>query len=145
LAEANAFAAESIAIERGISTEEIAQTEALALHAAAFNGMPDPVFHLTARAIAIITAWARSNPIRAAPKNDLLVDAALQAATALQQLLQFRRDCATAASAAEQEAATARLVNAEAELKKAAETVSGLVKLAGMTAASGRTGKPDLN
>ena len=50
VAEANALAAESIAIERGVSTEEIAQTEALALHAAAFNGMPDPVFHLTARA-----------------------------------------------------------------------------------------------
>jgi hypothetical protein len=57
VAEANALAAESIAIERGISTEEIAQTEALALHAAAFNGMPDPVFHLAARAIAIITGY----------------------------------------------------------------------------------------
>lgn len=42
VAEANALAAESIAIERGIGTEDIAQTEALALHAAAFNGMPDP-------------------------------------------------------------------------------------------------------
>ena len=41
VAEANALAAESIAIERGIGTEEIAQSEALALHAAAFNGMPD--------------------------------------------------------------------------------------------------------
>jgi hypothetical protein len=51
VAEANALAAESIAIERGIGTEEIAQSEALALHAAAFNGMPDPVFHLTARAM----------------------------------------------------------------------------------------------
>jgi len=40
VAEANALATESIAIERGISSEEIAQTEALALHAAAFNGMP---------------------------------------------------------------------------------------------------------
>jgi hypothetical protein len=44
VAEANALAAESIAIERGVGTEEIAQSEALALHAAAFNGMPDPVF-----------------------------------------------------------------------------------------------------
>jgi len=41
VAEANALAAESIAIGRGVGTEEIAQTEALALHAAAFNGMPD--------------------------------------------------------------------------------------------------------
>jgi hypothetical protein len=79
------------------------------------------------------------------PKNDLLLDAALQAATALQQLLQFRGDCATATSASEQEATTARLVNAAAELTKAAETVSGLLELDRMTAASGRTGKTDLN
>ena len=41
VAEADALAAESIAIERGVGTEQIAQTEAVALHAAAFNGMPD--------------------------------------------------------------------------------------------------------
>jgi len=35
--EANALATESVAVERGISTEAIAQTEALALHAAAFK------------------------------------------------------------------------------------------------------------
>jgi hypothetical protein len=45
VAEANAIAAEAIAIE----TEEIANSEAFALHAAAFNGMPDPVFHLMER------------------------------------------------------------------------------------------------
>ena len=42
VAEANALAAESIAIERGVRAEQIAQTEALALHMAAFNGMRDP-------------------------------------------------------------------------------------------------------
>lgn len=36
VAEAHALAAESIAIERRVSTEEIAQTEGLALHAGAF-------------------------------------------------------------------------------------------------------------
>jgi hypothetical protein len=113
--------------------------------AAAFNGMPDPVFHLAARAIAIITGLAAIEPDPRAPKNDLLLDAALQAATALQQLLQFRGDCVTATSAAEQEAATARLLNAAGELKKATETVSGPLELARMTAASGRTGKSDLN
>ena len=66
-AEANAVAAESIAIQRGVSTEEIAQTEALALHAAAFNGMPDPVFHLAARAMGIITGLAAIEPDPRAP------------------------------------------------------------------------------
>ena len=51
VAEANALAAESIAIERGIGTEEIAQTEALALHAAAFNGMPDSCTSSSARCV----------------------------------------------------------------------------------------------
>ena len=87
VAEANALAAESIAIERGVSTEQIAQAEALALHAAAYNGMPDPVFHLTVRAMAIITGLAAIEPDPRAPKNDVLVDAALQAAPGLQQLL----------------------------------------------------------
>jgi len=144
VAEANALAAESIAIERGISTEEIARAEGLALHAAAFNGMPDPVFHMTARAMAIITGLAAIEPDPRAPKNDVL-DTALQAATGLQQLLQFRGDCVTATSAADQDAATARLVNAAATLTKAAEAASGLLDLARTTAASGRTGKPDLN
>lgn len=145
VAEANALAAESIAIERGVSTEQIAQAEALALHAAAHNGMPDPVFHLTARAMAIITGLAAIEPDPRAPKNDVLLDAALQAATGLQQLLQFRRDCTTATSAAQREAATARLLNAQAELANAADAVSGLLALAKITAASGRTGEPDLN
>jgi hypothetical protein len=144
-AEANALAAESIAIERGVSTEQIAQAEALALHAAAYNGMPDPVFHLTARAMAIITSLAAIEPDPRAPKNDVLLDAALQAATGLQQLLQFRRDCTTATSAAQREAATARLLNAQAELANAADAMSGLLELAKITAASGRTGEPDLN
>jgi hypothetical protein len=128
VAEANALAAESIAIERGIGTEEIAQSEALALHSAAFNGMPDPVFHLTARAMAIVG-----------------LAAALQAATGLAQLLRFRGACATADSAAEREAATACLLNAEAELTKAAKAVSGSLELAKVSAAAGRTGTSDLN
>jgi hypothetical protein len=34
---------DALAIERGVATEQIAAAEGLALHAAAFNGMPDPV------------------------------------------------------------------------------------------------------
>ncbi len=143
--EVHALAAESIVIERGVTTEEIAQTEGLALHAAAFNGMPDPVFHLTARAMAIITGLAAIEPDPRAPENHLLLDAALQAATGLQQLLQFRGDCVSARTAADQKAARARLVNAGAELAKAAEAVAGLLELAKVNAAAGRTGKPDLN
>jgi len=69
------WAAESIAIERGVGTEQIAQAEALALHAAAFNGMPDPVFHLAARAMAIVTGLAAVEPDPRAPDNDVLLDA----------------------------------------------------------------------
>ena len=145
VAEANALAAESIAIERGVSTEEIAQTEALALHAAAFNGMPDPVFHLTARAMAIVMGLAAVEPDPRAPDNDVLLDAALQAATGLAQLLRFRGACTTADSAAEREAATACLLNAEAELTNAAQAVSGLLELAKISTAAGRTGASDLN
>jgi hypothetical protein len=121
-AEANAVAAESIAIQRGVSTEEIAQTETLALACGGVNGMPDPVIHPAARAMGIITGLAAIETDPRAPKNDLLLDAALSS-----------------------KRPTARLLNAAAELKKATETVSGLLELARMTAASGRTGKSDLN
>jgi len=40
VAEANALADESIAIQRDVGTEQIAQAEALALHAAALTGCP---------------------------------------------------------------------------------------------------------
>ena len=39
-AEAQAFAAESIAIEGGVTIATIAEAEGLALHAGAFNGIP---------------------------------------------------------------------------------------------------------
>ena len=52
--------------------------------------MPDPVFHLTARAMAIVTGLAAVEPDPRAPENDVLLDAALQAATGLAQLLRFR-------------------------------------------------------
>ena len=43
-----AMAAGALAIERGVATEQIAAAEGLALRAAAFNGMPDPVLYLAA-------------------------------------------------------------------------------------------------
>jgi hypothetical protein len=56
------MAAEALAIERGAETEQIAAAEGVALHAAAFNGMPDPVLHLAARAA---TATMRPAQVRA--------------------------------------------------------------------------------
>jgi hypothetical protein len=59
------------------------------LYAAAFNGMPDPVLHLAARAMGVVTGLAALEPDPRAPGADVLLDAALQAATGLQQLLAF--------------------------------------------------------
>ena len=75
----------------------------------------------------------------------VLLDAALQAATGLQQLLAFRHDCTTVTTPAGQAAATAGLTSAAAGLGKAAEALHGLIELAEMTGRSGRTGKTDLN
>jgi hypothetical protein len=108
--------------------------------------MPDPVLHLAARAMGLVTGLAALEPDPRAPSADVLLDAALQAATGLQQLLAFRHDCTTVTTtAAEQAAATARLTSAAAELGKAAEALRGLLELAEMTGRSGRTGKTDLN
>ena len=144
-AETQAVAAETLAIEQGVATEQVAAAEGLALHAAAFNGMPDPVLHLAARAMGVVTGLAALEPDPRAPGADLLLDAALQAATGLQQLLAFRHDCTTVTTPAEQAAATARLTSAAAELGKATDALRGLIELAEMTGRSGRNGKTDLN
>jgi hypothetical protein len=74
----------------------------------------------------------------------VLLDAALQAAAGLQQLLAFGHDCTTVTTP-EQAAATAGLTSAAAGPGKAAEARHGLIELAEMTGRSGRTGKTDLN
>ncbi len=139
-----AMAAEALAIERGVAAEQIAAAGGLALHAAACSGMPDPVLHLAARAMGVVTGLAAPGPGPRAPGADVLLDAALQAATGLQQLLAFRHDCITATTPAEQ-AATAGLTTAAAGLGTAAAALHGLIELAEMTARSGRTGTTDLN
>ncbi len=143
--EAQALAAESIAVDHGVPTEKIAAAEGLALHAGAFNGIPDPVLHLTARAMGIVTGLAAIEPDPRAPDRDAVLDTALRAAAGLAKLLGFRGDCVTAITPADQAQATAKLVESAAELTKAAEAVTGLLELASMTAASGRIGKQDLN
>jgi hypothetical protein len=144
-AEAQALMAESLAIEHGVSTRKIGESEALALHAGAFNGIPDPVFHVTARAMGIVTGLAGIEPDPRAPDHDVILDAALRAATGLAKLLGFRRDCTTVSTRADEAKAVAKLTEAAAELSAAAEAVNGLLKLAHMTDAAGRTGKRDLN
>ena len=144
-AETQAMAAGALAIERGVATEQIAAAGGLALHAAACSGMPDPVLHLAARAMGVVTGLAALEPDPRAPGAGVLLDAALQAAAGLQQLLAFRHDCTTVTTPAEQAAATAGLTSAAAELGKAAEALHGLIELAEMTGRSGRTGKTDLN
>ena len=91
-AETQAMAAEALAIEQGMAAEQIAAAEGVALHAAAFNGMPDPVLHLAAHAMGVVTGLAALEPDPRAPGADMLLDAARQAATGLQQLLAFRHD-----------------------------------------------------
>lgn len=144
-AEAQALAAEAVAIERNVASEQIAASEELALHAGAFNGIPDPVFHLTARAMGIVTGLAGIEPDPRAADHDVILDAAAKAATGLVQLLGFRRDCTTATDQADKTAAAARLVEASQALASAAEVLNGLAELARLSEASGRTGKPDLN
>ena len=72
----------------------------------------------------------------------MLLDAALQAATGLPQLLAFRHDCTTVTIPAEQAAATAGLTSAAAGPGKAAGALHGLIE---MTGRSGRPGKTDLS
>ena len=107
--------------------------------------MPDPVLHLAARAMGVVTGLAALEPDPRAPGADVLLDAVRQAAAGLQQLLAFRHDCTTVTTPAEQAAATAGLTSAAAELGKAADALRGLIELAEMTGRSGRTGKTDLN
>jgi hypothetical protein len=57
--------------------------------------MPDPVLHLAARAMGVVTGLAALEPGPRAPGADVLLDAALQAAAGLQQLLAFRHDGTT--------------------------------------------------
>jgi hypothetical protein len=143
--EVGVLATKGIAIERGVETEQIARSEALALHAAACNGMPDPVFHLVERAIGIVSALAAVEPDPRAGESDMLLDTALRAATALAQLLQARHGFATAETHAQRDATTAALINAGQGAAASAEEIDAFFKLAEASWAAGRRGRDDLN
>jgi len=145
VAEANAIAAKAMAIERAVETEEIANSEAFALHAAAFNGMPDPVFHLIERAMGMITALGQVEPDPRAGEDDLLLNIALIAATGLAKLLQARHGFTTANTDPEREAVTIALIEAGEQLRKAGEEIAAFFKLAEASWAAGRRGKSELN
>ncbi len=69
----------SIGLDVGRGREKVALVRlrlSRALHAAAFNGMPDPVLHLAARAMGVVTGLAALEPDPRAPGADVLLDAA---------------------------------------------------------------------
>ena len=70
----------------------------------------------------VVTGLAALEPGPRAPGAGVLLDAALQAATGLQQLLAFRHYGTTVTTPAEQAAATAGLSSAAAGLGKAADS-----------------------
>jgi hypothetical protein len=141
VAEANAAAAKSLAIEHGISTEEIVGSELVALHAAAFNGMPNAMFHLMERIVGIIGGLGALEP----EDNDVLLDAARRAAAGLAGLFQWRITAADARTGEQRDEAVAQLKRAEEELRSAAEAIAGFFELAESTWAAGRRGKVDWN
>jgi hypothetical protein len=145
-AETHAIAAKAIALERGdISPEEIVGTESWALQAAAFNGMPDPVFHLAERAMCLIAALAQIEPDPRAAPDDLLLNTAMRAATGVAQLLQARHGFTTASTDSEREAVTCSLRDAEQALREAADHIVDFFKLADASWRAGRRGETDLN
>jgi hypothetical protein len=91
-----------------------------------------------------VIGLAAIEPDPRAGDNDVLLDAALQAATGLAQLLRFRGDVRVGGERRRARSGAGCLLN-EAELTKAAEAVSGLLELAKVSAAAGRTGTSDLN
>jgi len=143
--EANTLAAKGIAIERGVGTEEIAASEALALHAAACNGMPDPVFQLLERTIGVLCGLSQIQPDPRAAPDDMLLAMARQAASGLAQILQARHGITTAETPAQRDAVTAALINAGEQLGAAAEAVTSFFALAEQSWAAGRHGHEDLN
>ncbi len=145
VAEANAAAAKAIAIERAIETEAIANSEVFALHAAAFNGMPDPVFHLMERTMGIITGLAQVEPDPRAGDEDRLLNIAMLAASGLAKLLQARHGFTTATTNPQRDAVTSALIDAGEQLRKAGEEITAFFKLAEASWAAGRRGHSDLN
>ena len=141
VAEANATAAKGLAIERGVSTEAIAGSELFALHAAAFNGMPNAMMHLMERMIGIISGLGQLEPAA----DDMLLDAARRAAAGLAGLFQWRITAARASTGTERDEAVAQLKRAGEELQEAADAISGFFELAESSWAAGRRGKVDWN
>lgn len=123
-----------------VETEAIADTEGYALEVAAPTGMPDPVFHLMERAMAIAhrAGTDRTGPTSRTRRPQL--DAATVAATGLCKLLQARHGITTAHTPAERDAVTGTLVESERVLRRAAGDLAAFFKLAGASRAAGRQG-----
>jgi hypothetical protein len=107
--------------------------------------MPDSALHLAARARDVATGLAALEPDPRAPGADVLLDAALQAATGLHNAWPSGVTAPTSPTPAGRAAATAGLTSAAAGLGEAAEALHGFIDLAEMTGRSSRTGKTDLS
>jgi hypothetical protein len=112
-----------------------------ALHAAAFNGMPNAMMHLMERMIGIISGLGQLEPA----DDDMLLDAARRAAAGLAGLFQWRITAARASTGREWDEAVAQLKRAGEELQEAADAISGFFELAESSWAAGRRGKVDWN
>lgn len=143
--EAQVLVAAAIATVGGVPSAKLVQTEGLALDAAMLNGIPDPMLHLQARAMSIVAGLGVLRPDPAAPGPDIALSIALGVAGGLANLLGFRSDSATATTNAGQARAAAKLEESATALTTAATAVTRLAELARLHAASGRTGKQDLN
>src|SRR5271165_460450 len=139
------MAAEALAIERGVATEQIAAAEGLALHAAAFNGTPDPVLHLAARAMGVVTGLPALEPDLRPPTPTCSWTPPCRPPPACSSSWPSGMTAPPSPPRRSRPGATAGLTSAAAELGKATEALHGLIELAEMTGRSGRTGKTDLN
>ena len=93
-AETQAMAAEALAIEQGMAAEQMrgGRGGGAARRRVQRDAGPGAGGHLAAHAMGVVTGLAALEPDPRAPGADMLLDAARQAATGLQQLLAFRHD-----------------------------------------------------
>ena len=104
-----------------------------------FNGMPDPVFHLDARVMAIVAAV---EPDPRASDNDVLLDACAASRNRARAAAALPRRARDGKQRRRARSGDRVLLNAEAELTKASEAVAGLLGLAKISAAAAAAPAP---
>ena len=132
-----AMAAEALAIEQGVATEQIAAAGGWRCPPPRSTGCRTRCCTRPPARWAWSPAWPRPNPARAPPAPACSRTPPCRPPPACSSSCPSGHACTTATSPAEQQDA--------AELGKAAEAACGLIELARLTAASGRTGRTDLS